>query len=331
MSDRQPQPDIESQKLYEEFLMSGTVANSVSQYVINLKRAARLLNRKISPALFRGGKTPKGIISGLLPERTKPQMQTALERYFEMVNQNFRGAFPRKTARTPIAHRPLPSREKVAALTSNGRRLLEAIVNYCQFHVVDSERAATYPTYGELYRVIVPNSPAVVLHVGRHLRRHGLDDLNKWTQGNPTRPKVTGIIVNKATRRPDNNFFLSHNKVPIRDDHWWRDEVRKGLAFDWSPYLSDSRFTFEDVSEGYECLRGRENSEDDYYQTKISKAKSRRNRLLQAPKRRKAPLLRHQLVGSEHSFKGRNHRASSSESSCRASSERHNDVNERGD
>jgi len=106
MSDRQPQPDIESQKLYEEFLMSGTVANSVSQYVINLKRAARLLNRKISPALFRGGKTPKGIISGLLPERTKPQMQTALERYFEMVNQNFRGAFTKNGANpncTPTA------------------------------------------------------------------------------------------------------------------------------------------------------------------------------------------------------------------------------------
>jgi predicted HNH restriction endonuclease len=247
MNDPQRQPEIESQNLYEEFLRDGTVSNSAAQYVINLKRLARLMNRKISPTLFRGGTTAKSIVSGLPPQRSSHQMQTALERYSDMVVKDFRGAFPRGSARAAARPQRLV-RKNVAALTSDGGRLLEAIVGYCQFYRVDSQRPATYPTYGELYRVIVPNSPSIVLHVGRHLRRKGLDDLNRWTQENPTFPKITGIIVNKATRRPHNNFFLSHNRTPIRDDRWWRDEVQKSLAFDWSPYLSESGFTFDDVS-----------------------------------------------------------------------------------
>ena len=125
----------------------------------------------------------------------------------------------------------------ITPLSSKGRRLLEAIVNYYTAHKVDHQRPATYPTYDNLYRAIVPNAPAVVLYVGHNLRKKGLDELNEWTMANKLLPKVTGLIVDKSKKRPGSGFFPSYNKTPVTDDAWWHGEVRKALVFDWSPYI----------------------------------------------------------------------------------------------
>jgi hypothetical protein len=132
-------------------------------------------------------------------------------------------------------------------LSPKGRKLLEAIVAYVRANRTDPARPSTYPNYEVLYRAIVPNTPKKILHVGSHLRRQGLDDLNGWTEVNPGIPKVTGLIVDKNKKRPGKGFFPSHGKTPGRDDRWWHDEARKAIAFDWTPYIRRSRFTFAEV------------------------------------------------------------------------------------
>ena len=129
----------------------------------------------------------------------------------------------------------------ITPLSSKGRRLLEAITDYTAHHTVYYKRPETYPTYDSLYRVIVPSAPAVVLYVGHNLRKQGLDDLNEWTMANRSLPKVTGLIVDKATKRPGKGFFPCYDKKPGTDDAWWRNEVRKALFFDWSPYVGTQK------------------------------------------------------------------------------------------
>jgi len=51
----------------------------------------------------------------------------------------------------------------ITPLSSKGRRLLEAIVEYAKHGPVDYQRPETYPTYGNLYRAVVSNAPAVVI------------------------------------------------------------------------------------------------------------------------------------------------------------------------
>ena len=143
---------------------------------------------------------------------------------------------------------------RVTPLSFKGRRLLSAIVKYCQTHKIDHQRPETYPTYDYLYRAIVPNAPSVVLYVGHNLREKGLDTLNKWTMANKPLPKVTGLIVDRTKKRPGSGFFPSYNKTPGRDDAWWHEEVRKALIFDWSPYIGTQQaaspiFVADDLDE----------------------------------------------------------------------------------
>lgn len=138
-------------------------------------------------------------------------------------------------------------------LPPKGRRLLEAIVDYLANHKVDHTRPETYPTYEVMYRMVVPNVPRRILYVGHNLRTRGLDDLADWTIANPWLPQVTGIIVDKITMRPGNGFFPSQKRTEGKDDGWWHEEVRKSIAFDWSPFVgtqqaSSPRLLADDLS-----------------------------------------------------------------------------------
>ncbi|MBI1178717.1 hypothetical protein GC207_14890 [bacterium] len=131
----------------------------------------------------------------------------------------------------------------ITPLSTKGRRLLAAIVNYTETHAVDYLRPATYPKYDDMYRAIVPNAPARMLYVGHNLREKGLDDLGEWTIENTSLPKITGLIVDAGTKRPGKGFFPAFNKTDVKDDGWWHEEVRKSLAFDWSPYIGTQQAT----------------------------------------------------------------------------------------
>jgi hypothetical protein len=124
----------------------------------------------------------------------------------------------------------------VTPLSPKGRRLLEAIVDFLNTHSVDHTNPSTYPTYDQMYRAVVP-SAARIIYVGHNLRRRGLDELNDWTTENTFLPKVTGLIVSKSTRRPNESFFEWYKK-PVHDEVWWQEEVRKSLDVNyWSPYI----------------------------------------------------------------------------------------------
>jgi hypothetical protein len=124
-------------------------------------------------------------------------------------------------------------------LSVKAKRLLEAIVSYLATNQVDPLNAATYPTYDRLYHAVVLNAPKRVLFVGHNLRKKGLDDLNDWTITNHSIPKITGLVVdgNPSKRRPGEGFFPSHGKLEGKDDHWWREQTRRSISFDWAPYV----------------------------------------------------------------------------------------------
>jgi hypothetical protein len=99
----------------------------------------------------------------------------------------------------------------ITPLSSKGRRLLEAIVNYCRAHQVDHQHPVTYPTYN-LYRAIVPNVPAVVLYVGHNLRKKGLDELNEWTMANKSPQSYRWLNV-KMVLKLDAMGVSAHHRM----------------------------------------------------------------------------------------------------------------------
>jgi hypothetical protein len=131
----------------------------------------------------------------------------------------------------------------VTPLSTKGRRLLEAIVHYLKTHQVDYRLPKTFPKYEEMYRAVEPAAPLRMLYVGRNLRRKGLDDLAEWTIQNSHLPKITGLIVDAGKKRPGDGFFPAFKKTDFVDDAWWHEEVRRSLAFDWSPYIGTQQAT----------------------------------------------------------------------------------------
>jgi hypothetical protein len=214
-------PGTEYQETYERYLDSRRIGSKV-QYVSNLCRAAEILGKRITPRLLPSPDAVPGVVADMQKGRYEndrfPMVKTALKRYAEMVSDNFEGHF------------------SVSPLSSKGRRLLEAIIAHITANPVDYLNPTTYPSYDVIYGAIAPNAPHPVLYVGHNLRKKGLDDLNEWTMANASLPKITGLIVDKATHRPGNGFFPSYGKTPVTDDGWWHEEVRKAIEFDWVPY-----------------------------------------------------------------------------------------------
>jgi hypothetical protein len=68
---------------------------------------------------------------------------------------------------------------------------------------------------------------------GRSLQDQGLTDLNEWTRANDF-PRITGLIVQKTTNEPVKGCF---NVCKGNNDVWWRNEIDKAFAFDWSSHL----------------------------------------------------------------------------------------------
>ena len=249
-------PTIHHQDLFEAYFKEGGRI-SKDNYVSSLRRAATILNEDISPALIPNANAVAGVLTRLRQGEYKNEkfgpVGTALRRYAEMVEKKFNGmstgqsstATPPTSAKQPYS---LPSNTKITPLSTVGRRLLEAIVDYLKTHTVDHLRPETFPTYDQLYHKVVPSAPKVVRFVGRNLRFKGLDDLNDWTTENKSLPKVTGLIVSQAVSpstepRPNVSYFSWYRKQPYTDEAWWHEEVRKSLVFDWSPYIGTQQAT----------------------------------------------------------------------------------------
>jgi ribosomal protein L37AE/L43A len=72
---------------------------------------------------------------------------------------------------------------------------------------------------------------------GRSLKQQGLNDLAHWVAEKKL-PTITGLIVDTSDGyRPSDGYFGYYNNG-VKDDVWWREEVRKALRFDWSEHSS---------------------------------------------------------------------------------------------
>ncbi len=230
---------VERVKEFEAYLQElGYI--SYKQYSTHLRRASEILGEAITPQLLPNQSSVATLMKKLEDSETrekstiyKATTRNAFRRYAELVEADF------KVTITSILRHPNP--RSVAPLSPKGRLLLEEILKHVSHQDSKVEDPSSFPTYEVLYRRLVADAPNKIVQVGRHLRRHGLDDLNDWTLADPSLPRITGLIVNKYSHRPGEGFTRKVQGIERFDEDWWLEEVRKSLTFDWSPFIGSQK------------------------------------------------------------------------------------------
>jgi len=123
-------------------------------------------------------------------------------------------------------------------LSSQGRNLLKMIVQHVATSRFVPGDPSTYLGYKECCVALGAAPAHADLAWGRLLQRHGLNDLNEWTQRHSL-PRVTGLIVNQSGDRqywPGGDYFASNGR-PDMDGTWWEDQARQAARKDWQPFL----------------------------------------------------------------------------------------------
>jgi hypothetical protein len=73
---------------------------------------------------------------------------------------------------------------------------------------------------------------------GRKVWR-ALNELNDWTLAHADVPKVTGLVVDMRTGRPNVRYARSHGVPGDQAEVWWREQIRTAVAFDWDGVLGE--------------------------------------------------------------------------------------------
>lgn len=123
-------------------------------------------------------------------------------------------------------------------LSDNGRRLLQLIADQIHSAAFVAGDPRTYLGYKECCVALGVAPADADVPWGRLLQKHGLNDLNGWTQRHGF-ARVTGLIVNQAGDRqycPGGDYFASNGR-PDMDGPWWEDQARQAGKFDWQPFL----------------------------------------------------------------------------------------------
>lgn len=123
-------------------------------------------------------------------------------------------------------------------LAAAGRRLLELVVERVQSADFQPGNPQTYLGYKECCVVLGAAPPEADLPWGRLLQRHGLNELNGWTQRHDF-PRVTGLIVNQSGDRqywPGGDYFTSNRRSDM-DGEWWEQQAKQAAGFDWARFL----------------------------------------------------------------------------------------------
>lgn len=140
------------------------------------------------------------------------------------------------------------------------QRLLEVIAREIASGRIREGQPDTFLSYSEALERLGEKVPW--LRSGMRLSRLGMKDLHDWTEEHDELPKVTGLIVNKANRRPHKDFPKWHGHENDPDwESWWLQEANRAIRHDWRPYLRP-------VSQGQAPvadLTVREDEEDDGY------------------------------------------------------------------
>ena len=96
-------------------------------------------------------------------------------------------------------------------------------------------RPETYPTaqqvHHELGLYLSAINPMLSLY------EQGLSSLSVWLRDQQL-PALSGLVVNKTTRRPSDIFFQLFQKNRA-DITWWHEQIAKAVYLDWQPYLQN--------------------------------------------------------------------------------------------
>ena len=95
---------------------------------------------------------------------------------------------------------------------------------------------------------------------GQQRQREGLNELDEWTKAHPELPKITGLVVNKKTRHPNDVYAESHGCKSGDWEEWWLAETAKAIAFDWAAFLAPQNHQRSAASERT-ALRVREDGQ----------------------------------------------------------------------
>ncbi len=99
-----------------------------------------------------------------------------------------------------------------------------------RFSRISVSDLGTFPTYMSVHEALALGQIGKTW--GDSLDRQGMSNLTVWAFENGY-PALTGMIVDKAEKRPGNGYFQMYGKDSLADGQWWLDEVAKAIKFRW--------------------------------------------------------------------------------------------------
>jgi predicted HNH restriction endonuclease len=122
----------------------------------------------------------------------------------------------------------------MTSIPKEADRLLDLIVRCIRDGRFTPGRTNSYLGYKECHDLLgLPQKGGTW---GRSLQQQGLNALAEWVQDKQV-PAITGLIVDTTSHKPGHGFFTAFNHGK-EDFDWWRAEVRRAIAYDWSLYSS---------------------------------------------------------------------------------------------
>lgn len=120
-------------------------------------------------------------------------------------------------------------------LSPEAKAILQLLVNKIRAGVFNPSDGQTFLGYAETHEIL--GIQRIGPHWGSSLRKQGLQDLAEWLL-RMNLPAITGLIVDQSTFLPGDGYFEIYNR-PLSDRAWWSDQIKKAIAYDWSPYVED--------------------------------------------------------------------------------------------
>lgn len=116
-------------------------------------------------------------------------------------------------------------------LDAEGQRLLGLLVSLLPF--AKPGEPQTFTSYKDVHDRL--RLPQVRERWGESLKAQGLASLADWTHLTG-KPAITGLVIDRSSLMPGKGYFELFGK---REDDfaWWKEEIARSKAFDWSPYL----------------------------------------------------------------------------------------------
>lgn len=124
----------------------------------------------------------------------------------------------------------------MAVLDPSGTKILAYLVEILPN--IKADRPNEMPGYKHIHDAL--QLPPRSQNFGDSLKLNGLSNLADWTHAEG-HPAITGIIVNQTPKSdhylsPGGGYFRLFGR-PEGDGDWWREEIEKAKAYDWSPWV----------------------------------------------------------------------------------------------